>query len=107
MTLMGLSDRAAADDEGAIAGIAEPLEVHECVCQFHKDALDLTRSNTPDEGLYLRSQRRLPDRMRFPTSWRIFEAGEQGCLLLDFFTHFRPEARSYELDWGAAPVDAE
>lgn len=35
------------------------------------------------------------------------EAGEKGCLLLDFFTHFRPEARSYELDWDATPVDAE
>lgn len=35
------------------------------------------------------------------------EAGEKGCLLLDFFTHVRPEARSYELDWDTSPADAQ
>ncbi len=213
MTLMGLSGKAAADEEQAIAGIAEQLEAHEFVYQVHKDALELIRSNTPDEELYLRSVSRLLDRVRSPTPWRMFEAGkglqmdmslyfppvvmyqirmepgaiislhdhrhyngvlvvtegdvrvrnfdlvdpqgnaisvvasetdtpqkevliretkdqrlmkkqsstltrdrdnihqveagENGCLLLDFFTHFRPEARSYELDWDATPVDAE
>lgn len=213
MTLMGLSGKAAADEEQAIAGIAEQLEAHEFVYQVHKDALELIRSNTPDEELYLRSVSRLLDRVRSPTPWRMFEAGkglqmdmslyfppvvmyqirmepgaiislhdhrhyngvlvvtegdvrvrnfdlvdpqgnaiavaatetdtpqkdvliretkdqrlmkkqsstltrdrdnihqveagEKGCLLLDFFTHFRPEARSYELEWDATPFDAE
>jgi len=35
------------------------------------------------------------------------EAGEKGCRLLDFFTHFRPEACSCELDWDTTPFDAE
>ena len=37
----------------------------------------------------------------------IVEAGEKGCVLLDFFTCFRPEARSYELDWDTKPVDVQ
>jgi hypothetical protein len=32
-------------------------------------------------------------------------AGPEGCELVDFFTHFRPEARSYDLDWDPTPVD--
>jgi hypothetical protein len=32
-------------------------------------------------------------------------AGEEGCELVDFFTHFRPEARSYDLDWDDQPCD--
>ena len=32
-------------------------------------------------------------------------AGEQGCLLLDFFTHFRTAARSHELIWDDTPVN--
>jgi hypothetical protein len=37
----------------------------------------------------------------------IVEAGEKGCVLLDFFTCFRPGARSHELDWDTTPVDAQ
>lgn len=32
------------------------------------------------------------------------EAGADGCTLTDFFTYFRREARSYELDWDERPV---
>lgn len=34
-------------------------------------------------------------------------AGPEGCELVDFFTHFRPEARSYDLDWDQTPVDKD
>jgi len=33
------------------------------------------------------------------------EAGPEGCTLVDFFTHFRPEARSYELAWDGKAFD--
>ncbi|MEM8711472.1 MAG: hypothetical protein AAGG01_11005, partial [Planctomycetota bacterium] len=32
------------------------------------------------------------------------EAGEAGCTLVDLFTHFRPEARSYSIDWDGKPL---
>lgn len=35
------------------------------------------------------------------------EAGPDGCELVDFFTHFRPEARSYEIAWDGKPYDAK
>jgi hypothetical protein len=35
------------------------------------------------------------------------EAGEQGATLLDFFTHFSPEARSHELVWDGKAYDEE
>lgn len=34
-------------------------------------------------------------------------AGENGCVLMDLFTHFRPEARSYGIEWDGKPFDAE
>ena len=34
------------------------------------------------------------------------EAGDQGATLVDFFTHFSPKARSYELAWDGKPYDA-
>jgi hypothetical protein len=34
-------------------------------------------------------------------------AGEDGCTLMDLFTHFRPEARSYGITWDDTPFDAE
>jgi hypothetical protein len=33
------------------------------------------------------------------------EAGDEGCRLIDFFTHFRPDARSYELAWDGRMYD--
>ncbi len=33
------------------------------------------------------------------------EAGADGCRLMDFFTYFRPEARSYSLQWDGTPFD--
>jgi len=33
-------------------------------------------------------------------------AGPEGCTLTDVFTHFRPEARSYELVWDERPLSA-
>lgn len=32
------------------------------------------------------------------------EAGPDGCVLADVFTHFRPEARSYAIAWNEKPV---
>lgn len=32
------------------------------------------------------------------------EAGPEGCVLSDLFTHFRPEARSYSIAWDDTPV---
>lgn len=32
------------------------------------------------------------------------EAGPDGCKLVDFFTYFRREARSFELDWDEQPL---
>ena len=32
------------------------------------------------------------------------EAGPEGCVLSDLFTHFRPEARSYSIAWDETPV---
>ena len=34
-------------------------------------------------------------------------AGENGCVLMDLFTHFRPQARSYGIAWDDTPFDAE
>jgi hypothetical protein len=34
-------------------------------------------------------------------------AGESGCTLMDLFTHFRPEARSFGITWDGQPFDAE
>ena len=34
------------------------------------------------------------------------EAGPEGCSLVDFFTYFRREARSYELEWDERPLSA-
>ena len=34
------------------------------------------------------------------------EAGDEGATLVDFFTHFSPKARSYELAWDGKPFDA-
>lgn len=34
------------------------------------------------------------------------EAGDEGATLVDFFTHFSPKARSYELAWDGKPYDA-
>lgn len=31
-------------------------------------------------------------------------AGDEGCTLVDFFTHFRAQARSYELVWDDKPI---
>lgn len=33
------------------------------------------------------------------------EAGDEGATLVDFFTHFSPKARSYELAWDGKPYD--
>lgn len=33
------------------------------------------------------------------------EAGPDGCVLTDLFTYFRPEARSYGLDWDGEPLE--
>lgn len=33
------------------------------------------------------------------------EAGDEGATLVDFFTHFSPRARSYELAWDGKPYD--
>lgn len=32
-------------------------------------------------------------------------AGDQGCVLMDLFTHFRPDARSYAIRWDDTPFD--
>lgn len=32
------------------------------------------------------------------------EAGPDGCVLSDLFTHFRPEARSYGIEWDETPL---
>lgn len=32
------------------------------------------------------------------------EAGPEGCKLVDLFTRFRPEARSYSIDWDGQPL---
>ena len=32
------------------------------------------------------------------------EAGPDGCVLSDLFTHFRPDARSYGIEWDETPV---
>ena len=34
-------------------------------------------------------------------------AGDRGCVLMDLFTHFRPDARSYGIEWDDTPFDAE
>jgi hypothetical protein len=34
------------------------------------------------------------------------EAGADGCRLIDVFTHFRADARSYEMHWDERPFDA-
>ena len=35
------------------------------------------------------------------------DAGPDGCKLADLFTYFRREARSYELDWDAKPLQRD
>ena len=34
-------------------------------------------------------------------------AGDEGCLLMDLFTHFQADARSYSLAWDGQPFDAD
>ncbi len=34
----------------------------------------------------------------------LVEAGPEGCVMSDLFTHFRPEARSYSIAWDGTPV---
>ena len=34
----------------------------------------------------------------------LVEAGPDGCVLSDLFTHFRPEARSYGIEWDGRPM---
>lgn len=34
-------------------------------------------------------------------------AGDAGCTLMDLFTHFRPDARSYGIAWDGKPFDEE
>jgi hypothetical protein len=34
-------------------------------------------------------------------------AGDEGCVLMDLFTHFRSDARSYSVAWDGKPFDAQ
>ncbi|TVQ33181.1 MAG: hypothetical protein EA376_03785 [Phycisphaeraceae bacterium] len=76
--------------------------------------LDIAAGEVPaqDEDFFIRQTRDdILKRERSSTLTRDrdnihhIEAGPDGCALTDFFTHFRPGARSYEIDWDEKPID--
>jgi hypothetical protein len=78
--------------------------------------LDIAAGEVPPSGEDFLIRQTRDDRLKprqFSTLTRdrdnlhTLVAGEDGCELVDFFTHFRPEARSYDLDWDEKPVDEE
>jgi len=79
-----------------------------------ENPLDVAAGEVPAKGAdffirQTRNDRLVPRKLSTLTRDRdnlhTLVAGEKGCELVDLFTHFRPEARSYELDWDETPVD--
>jgi len=79
------------------------------------DGWDVAAGRVPPEGGGFKI-RRTADRVMTPgmlstlsrdrDNIHHIEAGPEGCQLLDFFTHFRPEARSFELEYDVEQLAA-
>ena len=74
--------------------------------------LDIAAGEVPSNDDFLIRQNRdsilVPGRRSMLSRDRdnihLVEAGPEGCVMSDLFTHFRPDARSYSIEWDGKPL---